>query len=280
MTPTLSSIKSVACKYIIGSIELVNRNSYFCYFSFRVGADWSEICEQPELRLSSTLEFDPEKTETVTLPLTQPTPKIIQLSESDSTRQDTKKFESTSKTTENTLDVKELKELTTESNDDKQESPCTNEQPTSSSAAKPEDANDNKSKKVFVFSVDNIPSGSYYLTHPNKYVFPGSTHKWYGSGTDKDREEIFEAEDDDDEFEIGFDDDDDDDEENDEDVEEDCYDDKCETESSTNHDHNSDSDNADALKANDSIVLGKRLGPAENETESVSPVKQQKTEDE
>lgn len=252
-------------------------------FCFRVGADWTEICEQPELRLSSTLEFDPDTTETVTLPLTQSTPKIVQLSESDSTRQDTEKSPSQcelpSKTTENALDVKELP---TESKDDKQASPCTNEEPASTSVVKPAD---DKSKKVFVFSVDNVPSGSYYLTHPNKYVFPGSTHKWYGSGDkDKDREEIFEEEDDDDdEFEIGFDDDDDDDddddnEENDDDDAED--DDKCETESSTNHDENSDSDKADALKANDSVVLGKRLGPAEIETESVSPVKQQKTEDE
>lgn len=187
--------------------------------------------------------------------------------------------QSSTKTTESTPDVKLVP---TESNIDKSldhPATCSKEEPTSSVDIA-EGTDDCKSKTVFVFSIENVPSGCYYSTHPNKYVFPGSTHTWYGSGNpDKDREETFEEEDqDDDEFVIGYDDNEEDDD--DDDVE-DCDEDKCETESSTNHGENSDSDDIadDALKSSDSVLLGKRVGSTEN-VESVSPLKQQKTNDE
>lgn len=224
------------------------------------------------------------------LPLTRPTQKIVKLFESDSVQQDDVKSpssqsQSATKTTENTSEVKLL---STESNIDKSlDHPTTSsKQEPTSSVDVPEGSDDCKSKTVFVFSMDNVPSGCYYLTHPNKYVFPGSTHTWYGSGNpEKDREEIFEEEDqDDDEFVIGYDDDDEDDDDDDDEEVEDCDEDKCETESSTNLGENSDSndvvdDAAAALKASDSVLLGKRVGSTEN-VESVSPLKQQKTNDE
>lgn len=163
------------------------------------------------------------------------------------------------------------------------------------------DSDNGTSKTVYIFSTENIPDGCYYLTQSNKYVFPGSTHTWYGSGNpDVDREGIFEEEEeDDDEFEIGFDeeendgdDDDDDDDDNDDDDDgededeeddvEDCDEDKCEAESLTNHGENSDSNGAvvDAnSKPSDSMLVRKRIGIPDND-ESVSPVKQSKPNDE
>ncbi len=249
-----------------------------------------DICEQPELRLSSTLEFDPETTQTVNLPLTRPTSKTINPPiESDAQRpeNDVKssiQSELKTDTTETTPDT--ISPPPTESNNHQSveydSTACTKEAPTvSDDDGTAEATNASKLKTVFVFSTENIPSGCYYLTPPNKYVFPGSTHTWYGSGNaDKDREEIFEEEDDD-EFEIGFDYDyDDDEEDNDEEDDDDDEDNDEEDDDEANQVENSDSDHVidDMVKPSETGVLGKRIGTAEI-AESVSPVKQQKTND-
>lgn len=192
----------------------------------------------------------------------------MKLSESGSSQQNGIKSpsQSTTKTTDSTSDVISLP--TVSKNDDSVdhaiESTCPKEERTSGGQLKAE-TDDGKSKTVFVFSIENVPGGCYYSTQPHKYIFPGSTHKWYGTG--KDREEIFE-DDDDDEYSIG-----DDDEDDDDDEEEDC----CETESSTNHGENSDSnDVADsAPKPSSSVLLGKRVGSPE----TPEGVKQQKIDD-
>ncbi|XP_037051163.1 NAD-dependent protein deacetylase sirtuin-1-like [Bradysia coprophila] len=261
-----------------------------------IGGDWTEICEQPELKLSSALEFNPETTETVDLPLTRPTPIMMSSPESDTTRQDGEysplQGKSTAtETTENTdaiasptesdaekLNIDQSKEVTPARQPSNGESTHSRSEPPAGDAV--ENTDNGKFKTVFVFSAENIPSGCYYSTHPNKYVFPGSTHTWYGSGNpDEDREGIFEEEEEDDEeFEIGFD-DDDDDEDDDEDVE-DCDEDKCETESSTNQGENSDSNDVvdENSTPSDSVLLGKRIGGPEI-AETVSPVKQPKPND-
>lgn len=265
----------------------------------RIGGDWAEICEQPELKLSSTLEFNPQTTETVHLPLNRPTPKIVNSNPESETQSES----TATVTTENTDapapptesdDVQPNNDQSTKSNEQSPARQPSNDEPTHSKDESPvseaSDSND-KFKTAFVFSIENIPGGCYYLTHPNKYVFPGSTHTWYGSGDpDVDREGIFdEDEDDDDEFEIGFDDDendgddDDEDDENDEEEQdddddvEDCDEDKCETESSTNNGENSNSNDVvvESSKPTDYVVLRKRIGSSDI-VDSVSPVKQPK----
>lgn len=318
----------------------------FCYL-YRIGDDWTEICDQPELRLSSSLEFNAETTEKVNLPLTRrpsnilsdttenttdnPTDAILLPTESANDKQcedisascsappitvpstDDKPHEhskcskdepSVEKPLEHPKCSKEepsienpLEEPTCLKEGPSAEEPL--EQPTCSKEESSVKAKD-KSESVFVFSIENVPSGCYYLSHPNKYVFPGSTHTWYGSGNlDKDRELIFEEEDDD-EVEIDYDDDDDD-----------IEDFLGETESSTNNGENSESEDGidvlqqsedgtdvlqqceeatdvlqqneeatDVLQQSDSALLGKRIGEVDiGQGESVSPAKQQKTEE-
>lgn len=256
---------------------------HFSNFS-RIGGDWTEICKQPELKLSSALDFNPESTEKVTLPAARPIPKVVRLHESELMPQDTVKSPSQCQPaattfTETTPDAEQLPTELNKSVD--QPSTCSKEEPTSSVNV-PDGTDDRQTKTVFVFSIENVPSDCYYLTHPNKYVFPGSTHTWYGSGNpDKDRDEIFEdGDEDEDEFVIGYDDDDDDDDEDDDDDDDagDCEDDN---ESSANQCENSDSNDIadDAPKSSDAVLLGKRVGSAES-VESVSPLKQQKANDE
>lgn len=245
----------------------------------RIGDNWSDICEQTELTLSPSLEFDPETTEKVDLPLTRRKSNIENLSES----QILLNIESPS-TAENTSGVKLLPiESVSDTNTDNdctssiaplndcdaaqnEQSKCSREEPKSGNASLDVKANDAETKTAFVFSIENVPSGCYYLSRPNKYVFPGSTYTWYGSGDpDKDREEIYE--------------DDNDEEDYDEDEDDDYL------ESHNDHSpiavENSNSDNNVSVKESDSALLGKRVGEvAVDSAEHVSPAKQQKIIDE
>lgn len=247
------------------------------FFCHRIGNDWTEICEQPELKETIKLDFDPETAEKVHLPLTLRASNIAKLCDSKlpQRNEESPLCQSTTNTTENDVQSlptescndKKLEDICTSSIvpksievpantsngksdvEDSKSTLCSNEVPNKSGDVK-SDVDDCKAKTAYLFSIENIPKGCYYLSHPNKYVFPGSTYTWYGSGNpDRDREENFEQEDDN-EVEIDFEDDDEDEDDDDEDLVEDFLGDgdKCETESSTKQGDSDDMESVSPAK--------------------------------
>ncbi|KAJ6633858.1 NAD-dependent histone deacetylase sirtuin-1 [Pseudolycoriella hygida] len=135
-----------------------------------IGGDWTEICEQPELSLSATLEFNPETTETVNLPLTRTVPVAKNKCESNSkytSSNSPSSCQSPTKTTEDTQDVKASPtELSDKSPNESLK--CRESSSTTEPAAltgETINVDDTKLKKAFVFSVENV-----YIPWINAYV--------------------------------------------------------------------------------------------------------------
>jgi len=234
-----------------------------------IGGDWAEICQQPPLSQAFSLEYDPVTIDKLDLPSNRRIPKFVEL-------MDLTFKNKTESQSQNTTENDDSNLMPTESNIDKKPEKLGGSstgssdkllEPSTSSKEESNEENDEEilPESAFIFSVDNIPNGCYYMTHPNKFIFPGSTYRWYGTGN-SDRDKILF--DDEMTLEIEFDEDE-----------------TSTTGSSTNRDsspiiiESSDSDDARSMKQSDSSKLGKRLGEVEID-EGVSPVKQQKIIDE
>lgn len=192
-------------------------------------------------------------------------------------------LQSSENTTDNSSDVSP----TESTNDEKPENICASSieelifnEPSTSNGCFDDIVTDESpmtvSETMYVFSIDNVPNGCYYLSQPNKYVFPGSTYTWYGTGDPVKDQEIFEVLEDDDVI-VNF-------LKNDGGDEDDYVEEKYEAEGNRDDSpisvENNDNDDVTAavVQQNESAVLGKRVG--ELTVDNVSPVKQFKVDDE